>query len=135
MPAPYTGGCQCGQVRYELTAEPKRLVACHCRECQRQSGSAFGMSMLVKADSLTVTGETKAFTRVADSGNDNTGHFCPNCGVRIYQVPKFAAGMLVLKPGTLDDTRWLRPDYFVWMKSAQGWVPVPNGVRALDGQT
>jgi hypothetical protein len=70
MPAPYTGGCQCGRVRYELTAEPIRIVACHCTECQRQSGSAFGMSMLVSADSLTVTGETKRFTRIADSGSD-----------------------------------------------------------------
>ena len=70
MPAPYTGGCQCGSVRYVLTTEPIRLVACHCKECQRQSGSAFGMSMLVTKDSLTVTGLTKQFTRIADSGNE-----------------------------------------------------------------
>jgi hypothetical protein len=135
MSAPYTGGCQCGQVRYTLTAEPTRLVACHCKECQRQSGSAFGMSMLVQEASLTVTGQTKQFTRIADSGNENTGVFCPNCGVRIYHIPKYATGVLVLKPGTLDDTSWLRPEYFVWMKSAQGWVPVPDGVKALQGQT
>jgi hypothetical protein len=59
MPAPYTGGCQCGSVRYVLTTEPIPLAACHCKECQRQSGSAFGMSMPVKKDSLTVTGLTK----------------------------------------------------------------------------
>ena len=135
MPAPYTGGCQCGQVRYELTAEPKRLVACHCKECQRQSGSAFGMSMLVAEDNLAVTGVTKQFTRIADSGNPNTGVFCPECGVRIYNVPRYVRGMLVLKPGTLDDTSWLRPGYFVWMKSAQGWVPVPDGVTTAEGQT
>jgi hypothetical protein len=135
MPAPYTGGCQCGSVRYTLAAEPIRVVACHCKECQRQSGSAFGMSMLVSSDSLTVTGQTKRFTRIADSGNENTGVFCPECGVRIYQVPNYVQGVLVLKPGTLDDTAWLRPNYFVWMKSAQGWVPVPDGVKALDGQT
>jgi len=135
MPAPYTGGCQCGQVRYELTAEPKRLVACHCKECQRQSGSAFGMSMLVAEDNLAVTGVTKQFTRIADSGNPNTGVFCPECGVRIYNVPRYVQGMLVLKPGTLDDTSWLRPSYFVWMKSTQGWVPVPDGVTTAEGQT
>ena len=61
MPAPYTGGCQCGLVRYVLTAEPIRLVACHCKECQRQSGSAFGMSMLVKQDSLTVEATAAGF--------------------------------------------------------------------------
>ena len=79
MTAPYTGGCQCGSVRYVVTAEPIRLVACHCKECQRQSGSAFSMSMPVKKDSLTVTGPTKQFTRAADSGNEVTGVFCPDC--------------------------------------------------------
>src|ERR1700674_1534747 len=88
MPAPYTGGCQCGSVRYVLAAEPVRTVACHCKECQRQSGSAFGMSMLVKKDSLTVTGLTKQFTRIADSGNELTGVFCPDCGVRVYHLLK-----------------------------------------------
>ncbi len=124
MPAPYTGGCQCGSVRYVLTTEPIR-----------QSGSAFGMSMQVKKDGLTVTGVTKQFMRVADSGNENTGVFCPECGVRIYHVPKSAEDVVSLKPGTLDDTSWLRPGSFIWMKSAQGWVPVPNGVKALAGQT
>ena len=69
MPAPYTGGCQYGSVRYVL-AEPIRLAACHCKECQGKSGSAFGMSMPVNKDSLTVTGRTKQFTRIADSGNE-----------------------------------------------------------------
>ena len=135
MPAPYTGGCQCGSVRYVLTTEPIRLAACHCKECQRQSGSAFGMSMPVKKDSLTVTGLTKQVTRIADSGNEVMGVFCPECGVRIYHIPGYVKDVLVLKPGTLDDASWLRPAYFVWMKSAQGWVPVPDGVKALEGQT
>ena len=82
MPAPYTGGCQCGSVRYVL-AEPIRLAACHCKECQGESGSAFGMSMPVNKDSLTVTGRTKQFTRIADSGNEVAGVLCPDCGVRI----------------------------------------------------
>ncbi len=124
MPAPYTGGCQCGSVRYVLTTEPIR-----------QSGSAFGMSMPVKKDGLIVTGPTKQFVRIADSGGEVTGVFCPDCGTRIYHVPQPAQDVVSLKPGTLDDTSWLRPDTFIWMKSAQGWVPIPNGVRALEGQT
>ncbi len=135
MSAPYAGGCQCGAVRYVLTAEPIRTVACHCKECQRQSGSAFGMSMIVPENSLTVTGPTKRFTRVADSGNQNTGVFCPECGVRLYQIPQHIKGALVLKPGTLDDTSWVRPSHFAWMKSRQSWVPVPEGVKTLDEQT
>ncbi len=135
MPAPYTGGCQCGSVRYVLTTKPICLGACHCKECQRQSGSAFGMFMPVKKDSLTVTGPTKQVTRMADSANEVTGVFCPECGVRIYHVLKSARDLVSLKPGTLDDTSWLRPELFIWMKSAQVWVPIPNDVKALEGQT
>jgi len=111
------------------------VVACHCTECQRQSGSAFGMSMPVKKDSATVTGSTKQFTRTADSGGEVTGVFCPECGVRIYHALKSAPDVLSIKPGTLDDTSWLQPSAFIWMRSAQGWVPVPDSVKTLDGQT
>ena len=69
MPAPYTGGCQCGSVRYVVTMEPIRLLACHCKECQRQSASAFGMSMLVKKVSLTVTGVAKQLRAWAVQGH------------------------------------------------------------------
>jgi hypothetical protein len=131
MPAPYTGGCQCGSVGYVVTAEPIRVSACHCTECQRQSGSAFAMSMLLKKDSLTA----KQFTRIADSGNELTCVFCPGCGVRIYHALQSAPDLLALKPGTLAGTNWLRPDSFIWMKSSQGWVPVPDGVKTFERQT
>ena len=134
MTAPYTGGCQCQSVRYVVTKEPLRVLACHCKECQRQSASAFGMSMPVKKDSLAVTGQTKQFTRIADSGNEVTGVFCPECGVRIYHVLKSAPEVVSIKPGTLDDTSWLRPSAFIWMRSAQGWVSVPDDVKAIEQQ-
>ena len=134
MPAPYTGGCQCGQVRYTLTKEPLHLIACHCSECQIQSGSAFGMSMIVRREDLEVTGTTKSYTRTADSGHKNTGVFCPECGVRIHNTPEHVDGVYTLKPGTLDDTSWLKPTSMLWTKSAQGWVPTPEGVKEFEGQ-
>jgi hypothetical protein len=92
------------------------------------------MSMPVKKDKLTVTGPTKQFMRLADSGNEVTGVFCPECGVRIYHVLKSAPEVVSIKPGTLDDTSWLRPSSFIWMRSAQGWVSVPDDVKALEQQ-
>jgi hypothetical protein len=91
--------------------------------------------MPVTKDSLSITGSTKQFTRIAESGGEVTGVSCPECGVRIYHVLKAAPDVLSLKPGTLDDTSWLRPSSFIWIKSAQGWVSVPSGVTALEGQT
>ena len=92
------------------------------------------MSMPVKKDNLTVTGPTKQFMRLADSGNEVTGVFCPECGVRIYHLLESAPNVASIKPGTLDDTRRLQPELFIWMKSAQSWVPVPDGVKTLERQ-
>ena len=136
MPAPYTGRCQCGKVTYELTEEPLRVLACHCTNCQAQSGGAFGLSMRVKAESLKITGELKSFQWSTDSGNVTTGCFCPDCGNRIYNIPGAAAakGTLTLKPGTLDDTSWVRPTMMVWLKRKQDWVPIPEGMKTYDEQ-
>jgi hypothetical protein len=76
----------------------------------------------------------KQFTRMANSGNEVTGVFCPECGVRIYHVLKSAPDVASIKPGTPDDTRWLQPERFIWMKSAQGWLPLPDGVKTLERQ-
>ena len=103
------GGCLCGAVRYELISVPERLYACHCKECQRQSESAFGMTLLVEENGLKVSGELKKFERISDGGNRVTAYFCPNCGVRIYGIPRYVKGILSLKPGKLDDTSCLRP--------------------------
>ena len=130
----YTGGCQCGRVRYTLTAEPLRTVMCHCKECQRQSGSAFCLSMIVPRESLKLTGVLKEYTRIADSGNENTGYFCPECGVRIFQQIKGRDTVAVIKPGTLDDTSWLKPTDAVWLKRKQDWVSLPDWVQRADAQ-
>src|SRR5436190_23932373 len=71
-----------------------------------------------KENSLTMTGLTKQVTRIADSGNEVMGVFCPECGVRIYHVLKSAQDVRSLKPGTLDAKSWLRPGYFIWMKES-----------------
>jgi len=135
MRLPYTGGCQCAQIRYKIIKQPIRLIVCHCKECQTQSGSAFGMSMHINKDSIHLTGKLKTFHRIADSGHKNTGCFCPNCGNRIYNIPQSLNGIYTIKPGTLDDTSWLRPTSFIWTKSAQGWVPTPKEIEVINGQT
>jgi hypothetical protein len=82
---PYTGGCQCGQVRYEIHAEPLTLYLCHCKECQKQSSSAFGMSLTVPQDAVVILrGKPKAWTRKSDSGREVNNLFCGDCGTRLF---------------------------------------------------
>lgn len=131
----FEGGCQCGNIRYEVVGTPKRLVACHCSDCQRQSGSAFGMTMLVnEADFRLTQGEPKTFASKSAAGRAKLGAFCPECGTRIYHKNEWTKGTVSIKPGTLDDTRWLTPDMHLWTSSKQTWVTIPEGVRAYDTQ-
>jgi len=114
--------------------DPERLYTCHCTECQTQSGSAFGMTMLVRENTLNVTGRLKEFIRISDKGNTVKAYFCPECGIRIYGKPGYIKGVLSLKPGTLDDTSWLKPKTALWVKSSQGWFDLPRGTETLQEQ-
>ena len=125
------GGCQCGKVRYRIDGEPLNLAVCHCTECQRQSGSAFGMSLAVKSESFRLlSGELRRFTTLCDSGRTKDCTFCPGCGTRIYH--QVVDEVLVVKAGTLDDTSWLNPSAHYWTKRKQPWVLIPPGVRCIE---
>ena len=117
------GGCQCGRVRYRIAGASEGLVICHCSECQRQTGSAFGMSLIVRKDDFSLLqGELKITTRTADSGRRLNGHFCPDCGVRIYHAVAAVPDKIRVRPGTLDDRSWLRPDKQIWVRSRVPWI-------------
>lgn len=122
-----TGGCQCGTVRYELTGEPLAPIICHCTECQKQTSSAFGMTLPVaKRDFRLVSGSLKEWRRIADSGRELACYFCPDCGSRVYHSSSLGPDYWHLKPGALDDTSWLAPVAQVWTDSAQAWLDLGN---------
>ena len=124
------GGCQCGRVRYRVEGAPFGLAVCHCTECQRQSGSAFGMSLAVASSAFKLrSGALKTFEVKCDSGRSKTCAFCPECGTRIYH--QTSNGMSI-KAGTLDDTSWLKPDAHYWTKRKQSWVVVPESVPQIS---
>ena len=80
MAFPIKGSCQCGQVSYLLFAKPSLVIACHCKECQKLSTSAFSVTAIVASSAISFTGKLKETMRIADSGNTNIGKFCPECG-------------------------------------------------------
>lgn len=94
------GGCQCGAVRYEIVGRPARLYVCHCRECQKQSASAFGMSLTVRRDALRVTGDVADWERATDIGTRTRCFFCPNCGSRVYHQGSSRPDYLTIKAGS-----------------------------------
>jgi len=124
------GGCLCGAVRYRSAAEPVMVGVCHCRNCQKQAGSAFSIIVAVPADSLAVQGETKTYVDHGDSGNTVLRIFCPQCGSPVIsdvQSPA-SASLRFIKAGTLDDPSWLAPGLHFWCRSKQPWVTIEPGV-------
>jgi hypothetical protein len=125
-----TGGCQCGQVRYRLTGDRPGIWACHCGECQKQSGSAFGLSLPTPAAQVETTGMMASWTRPTASGRQTTCFYCPDCGSRLYHVGSHRPDWLTIKPGTLDDTSWLAPSAHIWVSRKQSWVILDPAVPA-----
>ncbi len=122
-----TGGCQCGTVRYRLSGEPQMLYACHCTDCQKQSSSAFGMSLIVARADVEITAgqeRLKTWDTHGDDGVLKRCAFCCDCGTRIYHTGESNDDPLSIKAGSLDDTRWLRPVAQIWLQSAQPWIDV-----------
>lgn len=98
-----SGGCQCGALRYELRGAPIDLYACHCRECRKQSASAFGITVMVRStDVVLVKGDFKIWSRPADSGGTIDCAFCPTCGTRIWHGNIAEETEIGIKGGSLD---------------------------------
>ena len=117
-----TGGCLCGAVRYESAGEPLFSLKCHCRDCQRSSGTAFVAAMRVPAAQFRITrGTPRRHVSNSDAGNAVTRYFCSDCGSTIYIQVATRPDIVGLRVGTLDDPSVFRPEAEIFVKSAQPW--------------
>ncbi len=130
----FTGGCQCGAVRYRINADRLTGYACHCRECQKQAASAFGLSVPVFLTGLEVDGETESWRRPTDSGSHTNCHFCKTCGSRLFHAGENRPGLVTIKGGSLDNAVELDPVAHIWTRSKQSWVVLPEGVPQWETQ-
>ena len=129
----YEGGCACGAVRYRLTAPPLFTHCCHCRDCQRQTGSAFVVNALIETDCLEVlSGAPKAHEVRTDSGRPHDIHRCPACGTAVWSDYGRRPYLRFVRVGTLDDPESITPDVHIFTRSKLPWVRVPDGARAFD---
>ena len=118
-----TGGCLCGAVRYSVRGAPMRMMYCHCKICQRSSGSALSTIALYPRDVLSVTGELKGYEYAGDSGRKLEINFCPACGAPVLLNIRAMPDVVSIKVGSFDDTSWFEPVVDIWTDSAQSWFP------------
>jgi hypothetical protein len=121
------GGCLCGQVRYIASAEPALVAVCHCKNCQKQAGTAFTVVVAIPKSAISIQGRVKTFNDTGDSGQPVRRNFCPECGSPITSDVAVMPDLTFIKSGTLDDTSWLDPKMHVYCDSMQHWVPIPEG--------
>lgn len=128
------GGCQCGQVRYQITGPPPAVYACHCRECQKQSTSAFALSMPVAREHFSLHGNVAKWQRQSYSGGTTDCHFCPDCGTRIYHSSSRSPALITVKSGSLDDQSSLIPIAHLWVARKQSWLLLDENVAMHQTQ-
>ena len=126
-----TGGCRCGIVRYECTAEFIAMSFCYCRDCQRISGSAFGSFVLIPPGSMRLQkGQPRRYAATTDSGRLMTREFCGDCGSPLFARTDNIFGIAA---GSLDEPSVLQPSMAIWLDSAQSWAPVPDHLERFPG--
>lgn len=127
------GGCLCGKVRYSSQGKMLAVIQCHCKNCQKQSGSAFSINIAVKMDAINYDRNAlTCYVDTADSGRQVYRYFCAGCGSPIFSGNADLSGVAVLKAGTLDDTGNLAPTVSIWEASAQPWVPLCENVEHFN---
>ncbi len=129
-----SGGCQCGEMRMEVIGDPLALYICHCRECQKQSSSAFGISMLVKSSQLKILlGAPKFWTRITDSNHSLDCFFCPTCGSRLWHGNPVNDEIISVKGGALDDMPDLGMVSHYWTSSKVPGIIIPPYAHCFSG--
>ena len=117
-----TGGCLCGRVRYTITGEPAMSALCHCKNCQRYTGSAFETVVVFPSASVSIQGELKTYKDTGDSGKAVYRRFCPNCGSGVIAEADVLPGLAIMLAGGLDDASVFQPTMELYCSSAQPWV-------------
>jgi hypothetical protein len=126
------GGCSCGAVRYRLASEPLFVHCCHCLNCQRQTGSAFVINLLIEADRVELlAAEPQPVSVPRDDGSKQKIWRCPTCQIALYSQYT-RRDVRFVRGGTLDDPAAVEPDVHIFTRSKLPWVTVPESVPAFN---
>ena len=129
-----SGSCQCGAITLTFSSPALLTYACFCTSCQKRTGSAFSMGLIIPTDALRVNGELTSWSRTSDKGTTNTRYSCADCGNIIYGVDDSGMGLAKLQAGLLEDTSDLEPEVYLFARSKQHWVNLPAHARPFDTQ-
>lgn len=130
-----TANCCCGSLRAEVTCEPTVVSVCHCTECQRRTGSAFGVSTYFPKEHVHTEGSSKVYMRGSDSGRKIDIHFCPDCGTSVFWYAEFRPDLIGIAFGAFADPSMPRPTRSVWEATRHPWVNFDHPVSRSNDQS
>jgi hypothetical protein len=127
------GGCSCQALRYKLEAPPLIVHACHCRDCQRITGSAFVINLWIERKFAEPSGIAKYFRLAGGTGKPHDVFFCDKCGTYVWSFYHAAPGdCLFVRAGTLDRPDQVTPDVHIFTRSKLPWLELPQGVPSFQ---
>ena len=130
----HEGGCVCGDVRYRIVGEPMLATICHCKFCQKRTGSAFSEPVVFKLEQVEFTGASRT---VYEHQSDESGRwlrmeFCPRCGTTVSWTAQRRPGMRGISGGTLDNPDWVQGRTHIWTRSVQPWLLIPAEAECFE---
>jgi hypothetical protein len=116
--------CSCRQLQIRCPAEPPKVSLCHCLECQRRTGSLFGVAAFFEASSTKVIGTSRSYQRGSDSGFPITFHFCGTCGSTVFWYPSRKPTAVAVATGCFADPMFPGPTQAAYTQYRHGWLPI-----------
>ena len=129
---PRLASCSCGQLEVTVHGEPVRISICHCRACQRRTGSPFGAQARFNAKDAEINGQSNSWIRTADSGHRIDFHFCPNCGSTVFYLPEAEPDLIAVAVGAFADPGFPSPGVSVYETRRHPWIAVPIDMEHHD---
>ena len=129
----YEGGCTCRHVRYRMATRPLFVHCCHCRWCQRETGSAFVLNAMIEADRVELLSrQPEMVLTPSESGKGQKIWRCPTCRIAVWSnYPGAGDAVRFVRVGSLDNPDALPPDIHIFTSSKQPWVELPKGARVV----
>ena len=124
--------CCCGQLSLTTQGDPLRVSICHCFACQRRTGSTFGVQARYELKNVSIDGQSKRYKRTADSGNQVSFYFCPNCGSTVYYALEQDPNVVAVPVGAFADPHFDAPGISVYEARRHDWVEVPANIEHFD---
>jgi hypothetical protein len=129
----FEGGCACGNVRYQLLSAPMFVNCCHCRDCQRQTGSAFVINAVIETGRIRLLSrEPEPVTVPTESGRPHDIYRCGICHIAVWSDYGRRPPLRFVRVGTLDEPAALPPDAHIFTRSRLPWIELPKSVPAFD---